>query len=126
MSEKENKVETGLEDCKNIIANNNNFDSFKSAIRYTFSRELLQSEENFINKIIDESMEEYAELKLSNQKAINSELVEALKGLHKEANDLYDFVIDRGYLDNEDLTDGQELLLEAFKKSIEALSKHSK
>jgi hypothetical protein len=49
-----------LEECKNEVANNNNFDSFKRAIRYTFNRELLQSEEDFINKIINESMESFA------------------------------------------------------------------
>jgi hypothetical protein len=47
--------------CKNEIAINNNFDSFKKAIRYTFNRELLQSEEAFINKIVDEAMQLYAE-----------------------------------------------------------------
>jgi hypothetical protein len=49
------------EECKNKIANNNNFDSFKRAIRHTFNRELLQSEEEFINKIIDESIQLYAD-----------------------------------------------------------------
>lgn len=48
------------EDCKNEIADNNNFDSFKMAIRYTFNRELLESEQIFINKIIDESMDCFA------------------------------------------------------------------
>ena len=49
------------EECKNKIASNNNFDSFKRAIRYAFNRELLQSEEDFIHKIIDESMQLYAD-----------------------------------------------------------------
>lgn len=49
------------DEIKNEIARKNNFDSHKRAIRYTFNRELLQSEEEFINKITDESMEKYAE-----------------------------------------------------------------
>ena len=49
------------EEIKNEIARNNNFDHFQRAIRYTFNRELLQSENDFLNKIIDESMEKYAE-----------------------------------------------------------------
>ena len=54
---------TAKEDSKNTVARKNNFGSFAKAMRYTFNRELLQSENEFINKIIDEAMEEYAELK---------------------------------------------------------------
>jgi len=49
------------EEIKNDIARINNFDSFDRAIRYTFNRELLQSEKEFINKIIDEAMQGYAD-----------------------------------------------------------------
>jgi len=50
-----------VDECKDEVARVNNFDSFKRAIRYTFNRDLLQSEEEFINKIINESMVKYAE-----------------------------------------------------------------
>lgn len=53
------------EEIKNKIANQNNFDSFERAIRYTFGRQLLQSEKEFIDKLVNESMEEYAKLKTS-------------------------------------------------------------
>lgn len=49
------------EEIKNKIAGNNNFDSFERAIRYTFNRELLYSEKEFIDKLIDESMQEYSD-----------------------------------------------------------------
>jgi hypothetical protein len=52
--------------CKEVIAKENNFDSFDRAIRYTFNRQLLQSEHNFINKIIDEAMDRYAEQQVKN------------------------------------------------------------
>jgi hypothetical protein len=55
-----------IEQCKNEIAIVNNFDSFKKAIRYTFNRELLESEEVFINKIIGEAMEQYAQEQVKN------------------------------------------------------------
>lgn len=48
-------------ECKNEIAKSNNFDSFEMAIRYIFNRELLTSEKEFLNKIIDESMQKYAD-----------------------------------------------------------------
>lgn len=48
------------EEIKNEVAKSNNFDSCKRAIRYTFNRKLLQSEDEFLNKIIDEAMEKYA------------------------------------------------------------------
>jgi hypothetical protein len=49
-----------IEECKDEVAKKNNFDSFKRAVRYTFNRKLLQSEEEFLNKIINESMQLYA------------------------------------------------------------------
>jgi len=49
------------EECKNEIAKINNFDSFEKAIRYTFNRGLLHSEKEFIDKIIDEAMDKYAQ-----------------------------------------------------------------
>lgn len=52
--------------CKDEVAIANNFDSFEKAIRYTFNRELLQSENEFINKIIDEAMEKYAQQQVEN------------------------------------------------------------
>lgn len=55
-----------IEQCKNEIARVNNFDSFEKAIRYTFNRELLQSETEFINKIIGEAMEKYAQVRVEN------------------------------------------------------------
>lgn len=47
----------------------------------------------------------------------NAELVEALKTLRQQSSDIYDHCIDGGYLDNEDLTEGQELLLAAFESA---------
>ncbi len=52
--------------CKEEIAKENNFDSFDRAIRYTFNRPLLQSEYEFINKIIDEAMDRYAQQQVKN------------------------------------------------------------
>ena len=52
--------------CKEEIAKENNFDSFDRAIRYTFNRPLLQSEYDFINKIIDEAMDRYAQQQVKN------------------------------------------------------------
>ena len=42
---------TTKEDCKQVSAEENNFDSFDRAIRYTFNRPLLESEYQFIHKI---------------------------------------------------------------------------
>ncbi|MGV8961870.1 MAG: hypothetical protein ACOH2V_00595 [Candidatus Saccharimonadaceae bacterium] len=57
---------TAKQKCKDEIARKNNFDSFDRAIRYTFNRPLLQSEQDFINKIIDEAMDEYAQQQVKN------------------------------------------------------------
>jgi hypothetical protein len=54
------KREQGAEEIKNKVAKNNNFDSFDRAIRYTFNRELLPSEKEFIDKLFLEAMEDYA------------------------------------------------------------------
>jgi len=64
------------EEIKNEVAGNNNFDSFERAIRYTFNRELLQSEKEFINKLINETMEEYASLKLAEASNVTDEDIE--------------------------------------------------
>jgi hypothetical protein len=56
----------------------------------------------------------------------NKQLSEALTNLQKEAEDLMEFCIDRKYLDNEDLTDGQLLFDEAVFKSKEALTNYQK
>lgn len=55
------------EQCKYEVARNNNFDSFEKAIRYLFNRQLLQSEEEFLNKIIDESMILFTERSLESK-----------------------------------------------------------
>lgn len=47
-----------MKELKNKVAINNNFDSFEMAIRYTFNRELLQSEKDFLNKLIDDLVDE--------------------------------------------------------------------
>jgi len=52
--------------CKEEIAKENNFDSFDRALRYTFNRQLLQSEHDFINKIIDEAMDRYVQQQVKN------------------------------------------------------------
>ena len=52
--------------CKEEIAGKNNFDSFDRAILYTFNRPLLESESNFIHKIIDEAMDMYAQEQVKN------------------------------------------------------------
>jgi len=69
------------EECKNEAAKSNNFDSFEKAIRYTFNRELLQSEKDFITKIIDEAMDSYAEQ--ANEAKTSDESVEVCKGRYK-------------------------------------------
>jgi hypothetical protein len=48
-------------------------------------------------------------------------LRDALKELTNEASDLMDFCIDRGHLDNEDLTDGQKLFELALNNAINLL-----
>ena len=60
------RMETTKEDCKQISAEENNFDSFDRAIRYTFNRPLLESEYQFIHKIIDDAMDKYAQAQVKN------------------------------------------------------------
>lgn len=59
-------METTKEDCKQVSAEENNFDSFDMAIRYTFNRPLLESEHQFIHKIIDDAMDKYAHAQVKN------------------------------------------------------------
>lgn len=68
-------------------------------------------------KRLEDTLNELISVKESNTK-----LVEALEELKKEAEDLMDFCIDRGYLDNEDLTGWQIAFDSAMKKSHDALS----
>jgi hypothetical protein len=60
------RMETTKEDCKQISAEENNFDSFNRAIRYIFNRPLLESEHQFIHKIIDDAMDKYAQVQVKN------------------------------------------------------------
>lgn len=62
------------EEIKNKVAKINNFDSFRRAVHYTFGRNLLPTEEEFLNKIIDESMEEYAQSKLPTEEEVEKEV----------------------------------------------------
>ena len=77
------------EEIKNKIASDNNFDSFERAIRYTFNRELLHSEKEFIDKLIDEAMQEYSDQQTANLKAIKNKQAEYLaylkRAIHSES-----------------------------------------
>lgn len=78
-----------IEECKNEVASNNNFDSFKRAVRYTFNRELLQSEEEFLDKIINESMQLFAEQQQETRPHETIVIGENLgKEIERRANDL--------------------------------------
>ncbi len=67
------------------------------------------------NKIII-AMQEYAtQCQQDNAETIRTFLIEAC--------DLMDFCIDRGYLDNEDLTDGQKSFEAAKQKLLATLNK---
>ena len=72
------------EEIKNKIASDNNFDSFERAIRYTFNRELLHSEKEFIDKLIDEAMQEYSDQKNVRLKAVVSKYEEIIKSIKEE------------------------------------------
>lgn len=48
-------------EIKNEISRKNNFTDFERLLKYTFNRDLLLSEKELLDKIIDESMEKYAE-----------------------------------------------------------------
>ena len=79
--------------------------------------------DGFINT--DELMEEYATLQVkSHLEKHKEEAKKVITDLGNEAYDLMEFCIDRGYLDNEDLTDGQKLFNKAMKASKEYIDRN--
>jgi hypothetical protein len=84
---------------------------------------ILSFKEKSFDRRVLEAMEDYAhQFKVE----VSDEDIEQIRTLAKEANDLMEFCIDRKYLDNEDLTDGQisfNQALENIRNLIVKLSK---